>query len=112
MELINDRVAVVREPPDKTSPGGIVIPDTAQEAAVANGIVAFVGPGKLLDSGERATMQVKPGDRVVFMPRAGMTIPSRDSRELKYKVIAEADAWAILDHGVDVPETSYHPPGS
>ncbi|HUU21979.1 MAG TPA: co-chaperone GroES [Phycisphaerae bacterium] len=109
MELINDRIAVVRVPPNETSKGGIVLPDSFKMAEIASGIVAVVGPGEVLPSGERAPMHTKVGDRVVFMPRAGMTIPVKDG--LNYKVFGEGEAWAILDHGNEVPEESYDPPG-
>lgn len=109
MKLINDRIAVVRVAPDETSEGGIVLPDSFKSAEIAQGIVAAVGPGRILESGERAEMHTQVGDRIVFLPRAGMKVPIRPG--LNYKVFGEAEAWAILDHNNEVPDASYDPPG-
>lgn len=110
MKLINDRIAAVRTPPDDKTPGGIVLPDSYKSAEIAQGIVAVVGPGRILESGERAPMHTKVGDRIVFMPRAGMKVPVATG--LTYTVFGEGEAWAILNHDNDVPEKSYDPKGS
>ena len=61
---LNDKILVERlEADDKTS-GGIILPDTAKEKPKQGKILA-VGEGKPLDSGKRATFQVKVGDRVL-----------------------------------------------
>ena len=50
---LHDRVIVKRKEEDRTSPGGIVIPDTATEKPIRGEIMA-VGPGKILDNGPSA----------------------------------------------------------
>ena len=48
---LHDRVIVRRMEEERTSPGGIVIPDAAAEKPIKGEVVA-VGNGKILDSGE------------------------------------------------------------
>ena len=63
---LHDRVLLKRLDEEKTSPGGIVIPDTAKEKPVKAEVVA-VGPGKSLDNGEIRPLTVKPGDKVYHL---------------------------------------------
>ncbi|HEB80879.1 MAG TPA: co-chaperone GroES, partial [Chromatiales bacterium] len=62
---LHDRVIVKRMEEDRTSPGGIVIPDTAAEKPIQGEVVA-VGKGKLLENGDIRPLDVKAGDRVLF----------------------------------------------
>jgi len=62
-----DRVLVRPEKfEDEKSPGGIIIPDTAQKEKPERGTVIAVGPGKLGDDNELVPVSVKVGDRVMF----------------------------------------------
>ncbi|MGQ9606877.1 MAG: co-chaperone GroES [Thermogutta sp.] len=70
LQPLADRVVVEREESEETTPGGIVLPDTAKKRP-ARGTVVSVGQGRLLDDGTRAAMQVKVGDRVIFSSYAG-----------------------------------------
>ena len=67
---LHDRVIVKRMEEERTSPGGIVIPDTAAEKPIKGEIIA-VGNGKLLDSGELRPLDLKPGDKVIFGKYSG-----------------------------------------
>ena len=49
---LHDRVIVRRMDEEKTSPGGIVIPDSATEKPVKGEVLA-IGKGKLLENGDR-----------------------------------------------------------
>jgi chaperonin GroES len=71
--------------------GGIVLPDTAKERPQEGEVIA-VGPGKLLDSGERAPMDVKPGDKVIFAKYGGTEIKI-DGEE--YMILRQSDILAI-----------------
>ena len=62
---LHDRVIVKRVEEEKTSPGGIVIPDSATEKPIQGEVIA-VGNGKLLDSGELRKLDLKKGDRGLF----------------------------------------------
>jgi|TARA_B100000530_G_C15621721_1_gene354635 chaperonin GroES len=77
---------------EKTSPGGIVIPDSATEKPVKGEVVA-VGNGKLLDSGEVRPLDVKVGDTILFGKYSGTEV-SVDGEELL--VMREDDITAII----------------
>jgi|TARA_A200000159_G_C7055195_1_gene227910 chaperonin GroES len=77
---------------EKTSPGGIVIPDSATEKPVKGEVVA-VGNGKILDSGEVRPLDVKVGDTILFGKYSGTEV-SVDGEELL--VMREDDITAII----------------
>src|SRR5476651_1492217 len=82
---LNDKIVVKRlEAEDKTA-GGILLPDSAKEKP-KQGKVLSVGDGKLLETGKRASFQVKEGDRVLFSSYAGNEV-SVDGDE--YLIMAE-----------------------
>ena len=62
---LHDRVVVRRMEEERTSSGGIVIPDSATEKPIQGEVIA-VGNGKLLDNGDVRPLDVKVGDRVLF----------------------------------------------
>lgn len=70
---LHDRVIVRRMEEERTSAGGIVIPDSAAEKPVEGEIVA-VGKGKILENGEVRPLDVKVGDRVLFSKYGGTEI--------------------------------------
>jgi chaperonin GroES len=70
---LGDKVVVKRETQDERTAGGIVLPDTAKEKPQTGTVVA-VGPGRVLDNGERAPMNVKEGDVVVYSKYGGNEI--------------------------------------
>ncbi len=90
---LNDRVLVKRTEELTVTKGGIVIPDTAKEKPIEGKIVA-VGPGKMSDQGQRMTLQVKEGDRVLFGKYAGTEIKVEGE---DYLMMREEDILAILD---------------
>jgi chaperonin GroES len=87
-----DRVLVEPTEKDETTASGIVLPETAKEKP-QEGLVLAVGPGRLLDNGERAPMEVKAKDRVLFAKYAGTEI-KRDDK--KYLILSEKDILAVL----------------
>lgn len=68
---LEDRVVVELVDAEETTAGGIVLPDTAREKPQLGTIVA-VGPGKMLDSGNRGELSVTVGDRVYFGKYGGV----------------------------------------
>jgi chaperonin GroES len=72
LQPLGDRVVVEREASEERTAGGIVLPDSAKDKP-ARGQVVSVGEGRLLNDGTRGTLQVKPGDRVIFSSYAGET---------------------------------------
>lgn len=93
MRPLHDRVLVKRWEEEKTSPGGIVIPDSAAEKPIKGEIIA-VGNGKVLDNGETRALEVKAGDKVLFGKYAGTEVKV-DGEELL--VMREDDIMAVIE---------------
>ena len=90
---LGDRVLIKQIDSEEVTKGGIVLPDTAKEKP-QEGEVLAVGPGKLLDNGERAPMEVKVGDRVLFAKYAGSEIKQGGE---EYMILnSERDILAVL----------------
>ena len=70
---LHDRVIVRRVEEERTSAGGIVIPDSATEKPVQGEVVA-VGKGKIMENGEVRPLDVKVGDKVLFSKYGGTEI--------------------------------------
>lgn len=70
---LNDRIIVKRVEEEKKTAGGIIIPDTAKEKPQEGKVVA-VGPGKRDEKGDRMSMDVREGDRILFSKYAGTEI--------------------------------------
>jgi chaperonin GroES len=90
---LNDRVLVKRIEEVQVTKGGIVIPDTAKEKPIEGKVIA-VGPGKMSDAGQRMTLQLKEGDRVLFGKYAGTEIKMEGE---EYLMMREEDILAIID---------------
>ena len=87
---LDDRVVVEPIEAEETTAGGIVLPDTAKEKP-QRGVVVAVGPGRLLDSGERGEMSVAVGDEVIYGKYGGTDIEV-DGTEVK--ILREGDILA------------------
>jgi chaperonin GroES len=89
---LNDKIVVQRlEAEDKTA-GGIILPDNAKEKP-KQGKILSVGEGKVLENGNRASFQVKAGDKVLFTSYAGTEV-TVDGKE--YLIMTEDDILAIV----------------
>jgi chaperonin GroES len=73
LKPLGDRVVVKALESETTTVGGIVLPDSAKEKPQRAEVLA-VGPGKLLESGKRSQVDVKPGDVVVYSKYGGTEI--------------------------------------
>ena len=89
---LHDRVIIRRMEEEKTSPGGIVIPDSATEKPIKGEVVA-VGKGKILENGDVRPLDVKVGDMILFGKYSGTEV-SVDNEELL--VMREDDITAIV----------------
>ncbi len=87
---LDDRIVIQEIEAEETTSGGIVLPDTAREKP-QRGRVLAVGPGKLLDSGQRAEIGLKAGDEVLFGKYAGTELKV-DGEEVK--ILRETDVLA------------------
>ena len=90
---LHDRVIIKRMEEERTSPGGIVIPDTAAEKPVRGEVVA-AGNGKHNENGEIVPMDVKVGDKVLFGKYSGTEVKV-DGEELL--VMREEDIMAVIE---------------
>ena len=90
---LHDRVILRRMEEDRTSPGGIVIPDAAAEKPIRGEIVA-VGNGKVLDSAEIRALDIKAGDKVLFGKYSGTEIKVEGEELL---VMKEDDIMAVIE---------------
>ncbi|MDH3664653.1 MAG: co-chaperone GroES [Alphaproteobacteria bacterium] len=90
---LRDRLVVKRLENESTSPGGIVIPETAAEKPMQGEVIA-VGHGRLLDSGEVRPLDVSVGDRVLFAKYSGNDV-KLDGEELL--VLREDDVMAVFE---------------
>ena len=90
---LHDRVIVRRMEEERTSAGGIVIPDSATEKPM-QGEVISVGNGKITDSGEVRPLDVKAGDKILFGKYSGTEVKV-DGEELL--VMREEDIMGIVE---------------
>jgi chaperonin GroES len=90
---LHDRVIIKRMEEERTSPGGIVIPDTAAEKPIRGEVVA-VGKGKLMENGDVRPLDVKVGDKVLFGKYSGTEVKV-DGQDLL--VMREEDVMAVIE---------------
>jgi chaperonin GroES len=89
---LHDRIILKRIEEKETVKGGIIIPDTAKEKPMEGQVIA-AGPGKIMEDGKRAPMDVKAGDRVLFGKYAGTEIKIDDE---EYVIMREEEILAVL----------------
>jgi chaperonin GroES len=87
---LDDRVVVKPQDAEETTAGGIVLPDSAKEKPQRGQVIA-VGPGKLLDNGNRGSLSVAVGDVVIYGKYGGSDIEV-DGQEVK--ILRESDILA------------------
>ncbi len=92
LKPLDDRVVVEPTDAEETTAGGIVLPDAAQEKP-QRGTVVAVGPGRLLDSGERCEICLEVGDEVLFGKYGGTDIEVDGS---DVKILRESDILAKI----------------
>ncbi len=89
---LGDRVVVKALAREAVTKSGIILPDTAKEKPQEGEILA-VGPGKVLDNGKRAALEVQVGQRVLFAKYAGTEVKI-DGEE--YLILRESDIMGII----------------
>ncbi|MFA6303275.1 MAG: co-chaperone GroES [Legionella sp.] len=90
---LHDRVVVRRLEEERTTAGGIVIPDSATEKPMRGEVIA-VGAGKVLDNGDVRALAVKVGDTVLFGKYSGTEVKI-DGKELV--VMREDDIMGVIE---------------
>lgn len=92
LKPLDDRVVVEPVAAEEKTAGGIVLPDTAKEKPQRGKVVA-VGPGRLLDSGERSACSVTVGDHVLYSKYGGTDI---EVEGVDIKILRESDILAKI----------------
>ncbi len=93
LKPMGDRVVVKPKGREETTKSGIVLPDTATEKP-QQGEVLAVGPGRQLDNGKRAELDVKVGDLVLFAKYSGTEFKLDDDDLL---ILSERDVLAVIE---------------
>ncbi len=89
---LSDNVLVKQKKVDEVTSFGLVLPGSDEKKP--EGIVAAVGPGKLLDNGTRSKMDVKVGDRVLLKSWGGDAVKIEKE---EFKIVAQDDILAIVE---------------
>ncbi len=89
---LGDRVVIKPLEREEMTKSGLVLPDTAKEKP-QQGVILSVGPGRVLDNGERVTLDLKSGDRVLFAKYAGTEFKHEDDDLL---ILSEKDVLAVM----------------
>ncbi len=94
MELnpLDDRIVIEPNVAEEVTAGGIVLPDAAQEKPQSGNVIA-VGPGRLLESGERCPVAVEVGDEVLYGKYGGTDIEVSGK---EVKILRESDILAKI----------------
>ena len=89
---LDDRVVVMPLEAEEKTAGGIVLPDSAKEKP-QQGVIVAVGPGPMLENGDRGGLSVQVGDRVFYGKYAGTEVKVEGN---EYKIMRESDLLGIL----------------
>ncbi len=90
---LHDRVVVRRTEDERTTPGGIVIPDSAAEKPMQGEVLA-VGNGKITEGGDQRPLDVKVGDKILFGKYSGTEVKV-DGEELL--MMREDDIMGVIE---------------
>ena len=91
---LHDRVVIKRIEEERTSAGGIVIPDTANNEKPTRGEVFAVGTGAITKDGQIRPLTVKVGDKVLFGKYAGEEVKVD---KVDYKILSDEDVLAVIE---------------
>ena len=89
---LGDRVVLKQLEAEETTKSGIVLPGQAQEKPQQAEVIA-VGPGGMVD-GKEVTMQVKPGDKVIYSKYAGNEVKLEGE---EFIIVRQNDILAVVE---------------
>lgn len=92
LKPLGDRLLVKPIEQDSTTPGGVILPETAKEIPM-QGVVLAAGPGKLKDGGGREVMEVRAGSVILYPKYTGIEVKVEGKKRL---IIKEGDVLAIV----------------
>ena len=90
---LGDRVVLKQTEKEETTKSGIILAAKAQEKPVTAEVIA-VGPGGMVD-GKEVTMQVKPGDKVIYSKYSGTEVKLDEDENLI--IVKQSDILAIIE---------------
>ena len=90
---LGDRLVVKALPSEEMTKSGIVLPDTAKEKPQQAEVIA-IGPGRVLENGQRQALEVKAGEKVLYSKYAGNEVKI-DGEE--YLILREVDVLAVIE---------------
>ncbi len=90
---LEDRVLIKPTEAETQTDSGIYLPESAKEKPIQGKVVAL-GPGKLLDSGERVKPSVKKGDIVVFGKYAGTEV---EIKSVTHMIMRESELLGVIE---------------
>lgn len=94
LKPLNDHIIVKPATKEEKTSFGIILPESINKEKPEKGEVISIGPGKLLENGTRATMSVKPGDKVIFTKYSPNEIKVDN---IEYLVLSESDILAVIE---------------
>ena len=89
---LEDRILIKPPEPETKTASGLFLPESAKERPMQGTVVA-TGPGLLLDNGERAPVNVKKGDTVVYGKYAGTEIEIKNT---KHVIMRESELLGVM----------------
>lgn len=92
-KVIGNRIVVKQTQAEETTKSGIVLPDSAKEKPF-EGVVIAVGPGRILENGEREEIQVKEGDKVIYSKFGGIDLKIEGE---DYLVLTQNDILVVIE---------------
>ncbi|HHY40624.1 MAG TPA: co-chaperone GroES [Syntrophaceticus sp.] len=93
LKPLSDHVLVKPLSKEEKTEGGIYLPDTAKEKPQEGEVIA-VGPGRMLENGNRVAPEVKVGDKVIYAKYGGTEVKIGDE---EYLIMRESDILAIKE---------------
>lgn len=93
LKPLGDRLVVEPKEREQTTASGLILPETAAEKP-QEGEVLAVGPGRRDEKGDRISMDVTIGDRVLYAKYGGTEVKVNDSKLL---ILKESDVLAIIE---------------
>jgi chaperonin GroES len=90
---LEDRILVKPLDPETKTASGIYLPETAKERPMQGKVVA-IGPGKLLDNGQRTKPGVKKGDTVVFGKYSGTEV---EIKSVSHLIVRESELLGVVE---------------
>jgi chaperonin GroES len=89
---LGDKVVLKLVKADEKTAGGILLPDAAQKKPTEGEVVA-IGNGRVLDNGERSSLTVAVGDRVLFSKYGGNEVTIEGE---EFTILDEDQIYAIV----------------